>query len=150
MASQVDQELAAQRALRVEERHIHRSFDQVKLCHDLIGIWTRGTCAPAVAPQLDPMTEALSSAARLEAALGGQRLPMSQFEPFDPSQRVVDGDGEECDTLLSQADTPPLDEGYGENGASVQDPQHGPLLWSDRDFRPIFFSGERLSEGFFQ
>eukprot|EP00435_Cladocopium_sp_Y103_P009541 s3136_g2.t1 len=133
-ASQVDHELVAQRGLRVEERHIHRSFDQVKLCHDLIGIWSRGTYAPIVAPPIaDPMTEALSSAARLDEALGGQRLPVSQFEPFEPSQPVMDGDVEEYEELLSQKDAPRLDEGYGENGASVQDPQHGPVKWSDRE-----------------
>lgn len=86
-AAQVNEEQYAQRQLRVEERHVLRAFDQVKLCHDLIGVFTRGYVAgPSVVPEANPVSEALTSAARLDAALEGQRLPVSQFDPFVCSQ----------------------------------------------------------------
>lgn len=131
-ARQVDEQVAAQRNLQVEERHVLRAFDQVKLSHDLISTWARG--APCLqSPPVHPAEQAMSAAARLEAALAGQRLPVSQYEVFEPSQPPLEDQEQEL-KLLSQEDVPPLDEGYGRDGQSVQDPQLGPVKWSDRDF----------------
>ena len=135
-AAQVNEEQYTQRQLRVEDRHVLRAFDQVKLCHDLIGVFTRGCiAAPRVVPQPSPVSQALSSAARLDAALEGQRLPVSQFDPFEfsqasmASQGLVDVDGE-TEKMLTLGKSPNLDEGYGEGGVSVQP---APVLWKDRD-----------------
>ena len=121
----MNEEQYAQRQLRVEERHVLRAF--------------RGYVAgPPVVPEANPVSEALTSAALLDAALEGQRLPVSQFDPFvcsqasPASQGLVDVDGER-EKMLTLGESPNLGEGYGEGGVSVQDASQGPVLWKDRD-----------------
>lgn len=128
----MNEEQYAQQQLRVEERHVLCAFDQVKFCHDLIGVFTRGYVAgPPVIPAANPVSEALTSAACLDAALESQRLPVSQFDPFvcsqasPASQGLVDVDGER-EKMLTLSESPNFGEGYGDLGAGCIAGPRGP------------------------
>ena len=71
----------------------------------------------------------LSAAQRLQAAISGQGLPVSQVPRWDPSQPgggAADGGrvGE-----MHEGDLPSLEDGYGPEGASVHE---GTVIFGDR------------------
>ena len=137
---QVDPVEEEQKVVRIEKRHVLRAYDCLKLIHELLAICSTGTAASKSA--IPSMAATMSEAQKLIAALDAQKLPESQFDRFDASQppnapiaeseaqavdAVPDGSG-----MLGHADAPTFDVGYGPDGASVQDPKHGPVFMSDR------------------
>ena len=75
------------------------------------------------------LSQAASATQQRESALEQQRIPESQFVKFEVAQESAAEDGEPG---LSQSDSPPLSDGYGPGGSSVQDPAQGPSILSDR------------------
>ena len=118
--------------LVVEKHHVLRAHMQVQMSHRLQDIWCEhGKGSAVAAPNM-------SASEKLAAACKAGRLPSSQFALFEPSQTDVkteasdSGDAEQGVLELSDDAVPALQVGYGLDGASVQDPELGEIIFADR------------------
>ena len=64
--------------------------------------------------------------AKLQAVLTGRSFPTSQFSKFEHELC------ESKEAVMTESQAPPLEEGYGAGGESVQDPKLGQVFMSDR------------------
>ncbi|CAE7523944.1 unnamed protein product [Symbiodinium natans] len=87
---QADSRLVAESRLRIQAHHVLRAY---------------------------ALSQAASATQQRESALEQQRIPESQFVKFEVAQESAAEDGEPG---LSQSDSPPLSDGYGPGGSSVQ------------------------------
>ena len=119
--------------VQIQDHHILRAWEQVQVSHALVDI---GCQQEAFAKVEDSGAWTLSAAQKLAAAQEAGRLPTSQFGAFEAVEDddVLAEAGEELPALLTimDPDVPALTCGYGENGASVQDPALGEVVMSDR------------------
>ncbi|CAE7408241.1 unnamed protein product [Symbiodinium natans] len=115
---QADSRLVAESRLRIQPHHVLRAYDALRLTHDVLGLCVNGSVvAPGSAEQA--LSQAASAAQQLESALEQQRIPESQFVKFEVAQESAAEDGEPGH-VFSQSDSPPLSDGYGPGGSSVQ------------------------------
>ncbi|CAJ1333125.1 unnamed protein product [Effrenium voratum] len=144
-------EISTSDDLRVQTQHVLRAFDEVQLCQAQIALWTSESVpAKADRPDCGHLASLLTSAERLQAACEAAPMP-SQFAVFECTQQqplaLEDASAEEVleaaagpaagpeppkVLMLSDAEVPPLSDGYGPGGASAQDPGLGPVLFTDR------------------
>jgi len=125
-------------SLEVGADHVCRAFNQLKLSHDVVGLWTEKVPATTTWTRGDTSDAALqmSSRARLESVCDAA-IPHSQFETFQPDgpgPMEIQESQDEPPKVLSLLDPeiPPLTRGYGSNGESVQSPDDGEIILSDR------------------
>eukprot|EP00435_Cladocopium_sp_Y103_P004245 s2104_g1.t1 len=125
-------------SLEVGADHVCRAFNQLKLSHDVVGLWTEKVPATTTWTRGDTSDAALqmSSRARLDAVCD-TAIPHSQFETFRPEGQgpveVQESQDEPPKVLgLLDPEIPPLTHGYGPNGESVQSPDDGEIILSDR------------------
>ncbi|CAJ1348212.1 unnamed protein product [Effrenium voratum] len=136
--------------VQIQDHHILRAWEQVQVSHALVDIWCQ---QEAFAKVEDSGAWTLSAAQKLAAAQEAGRLPTSQFGAFEAVEDddVLAEAGEELPALLTimDPDVPALTCGYGENGASVQDPALGEVVMSDRALmQPTLLRGEPCIFGF--
>lgn len=116
----------------IQKRHVLRAYDCVKLCHSVLTLCVKGALTPTT--EVGALTQVTSAAEQLQSALEAQLIPESQFVPFEAPEEPVAEDGE-AGHIFTQGDTPPLSDGYGPEGKSVQDPSQGPIILGDRASR---------------
>lgn len=132
---EADAELIAAKALKVDTRHVLRAYECLRLCHKTLSWWMSGNAEALTVAKEPALRDSLNCAERLATALE-QKLPHSQFQAFEPTQGaatepVLDAAGEEA-SLLRDVDAPSFDEGFGEQGETVQDPADGQIILRDR------------------
>ena len=122
--------------LAVDAQHVCRAFNQLKLTHDVVALWTQKVPKHVVCSGGDCSDTArrMSSGARLKAVCDAG-LPHSQFETFHPgvATQVSESQDPKPKVLcMSDPEVPCLKDGYGDNGESVQDPAGGEIILGDR------------------
>ena len=143
-----------ERALCVQPRHVLRAYDLVLLFHSLADIWVEPPAAEEM-PVSALQSQSLANAEqRLHSVVQGGTAAQSHFSEFQLTQLPrAETDGSDVGpsaggpaaspaatvpaaepTILNLGDPSlaPMTEGYGINGASVQDPKYGQVLFPDR------------------
>lgn len=93
-------------------------------------------------PHAEPQAEQI----RVSSAQPGQASPTQDSSLPDAASLALQGK----DVLkLGDPELPPMSEGYGQDGASVQDPMHGDIVFSDREImQKTLLRGEPCIFGF--